>query len=452
MPETIKLKKGLDIKLEGEAGGEDPRPVPCALHALKPTDFRALVPKLEVKAGDRVRAGDPLFSNKHNPAVKFTAPVSGTVEEIRRGEKRKILAVVVKADERITYKEFATPAPGEEAPGERIIELLLESGLWPLIKQRPYDIIADPATRPKAIFVTAFDSSPLAPDYKILLKNERPALRAGLNALSKLTGGTLHLNARAGETPLPADDLPRNVKINHFAGPHPAGNVGVQIHHLDPINKGETAWVVNLPDVALIGRFLSSGRVDLRQLVALAGSEVTAPAYLSTITGARVGDIVKGRLRDRERQRVISGNVLTGERVTEDSFLGFYHRLITVIPEGDRPEFLGWATPGLEKFSMSRAFPSFLFPNKRYRLNANYHGEQRAFVMSGQYEKVLPMDILPVYLLKAILAGDIEKMEQLGILEVAPEDLALCEFACTSKIPVQEIIASGIERMMKELT
>ena len=447
MIKVIKLKKGLDIKLEGEADRGKRFPVACSRYAVKPTDFRALVPRIEVAVGDTVKAGDVLFSNKHVPAVKFTSPVSGTVEEIRRGEKRKVLAVVVKADEEIAYKEFAV-APVAALTGERVVELLLESGLWPLIKQRPYDIVANPATRPKAIFVPAFDSSPLAPDYNVLLEDERESLQAGFDALGKLTGGALHLNARPGEW----RDAPRGVTVHYFSGPHPAGNAGVQIHHLDPVNKGEIAWVVNLPDVALIGRFFLHGRVDLRERIALAGSEVTTPAYLDTIAGASIGEIVAGRSRERERQRVISGNVLTGERVELDSFLGFYHRMITVIPEGDRHEFLGWATPGFGKFSMSRAFPSFLFPGKRYRLDANYHGEERAFVMSGQYEKVLPLDIFPVYLLKAILAGDVEKMEQLGIHEVAPEDLALCEFVCTSKIPVQEIVSRGIESMMKELT
>ncbi|MDR2414137.1 MAG: Na(+)-translocating NADH-quinone reductase subunit A [Odoribacteraceae bacterium] len=447
MSKRITLKKGLDIKLQGEADARKIFRVSSDLYAVKPTDFRALVPRLEVRVGDAVRAGDPLFSDKYRPEVKFTAPVSGVIDAICRGEKRQLLAVTVKADEKITYKRFDVP-PAGKLSREKIIELLLESGLWPLIKQRPYDIIADPSARPVAIFVTAFDSSPLAPDYRVLLQNDAAAIRAGLEALDTLAGGALHVNARE------KDDwhFPDNARVNYFSGPHPAGNAGVQIHHLAPLHKGEIAWVVNLPDAALIGRFLLGGQVDPRKTIALAGSEVTEPAYIETIAGARIGSIVEGRLRDRGRQRVISGNVLTGDRVEMDSFLGFYHQMLTVIPEGDRPEFLGWAMPGFDKFSMSRTFPSFLFPGKRYRLDTNYHGEQRAFVASGQYEKVLPMDILPVYLLKAILAGDIEKMEQLGIYEIAPEDLALCEFACTSKIPVQEIVADGIALMMKELT
>ncbi|MDR1415451.1 MAG: Na(+)-translocating NADH-quinone reductase subunit A [Odoribacteraceae bacterium] len=445
MPKEIKLKRGLDIKLEGEADVGRVSPAPCNYYAIKPTDFRALTPKLEVKVGDRVKAGDPLFVNKYRPEIRFTAPVSGVVEEIRRGEKRKILAVVVKADERISYKVFDIPAP-DALSGEVVVERLLESGLWPMIKQRPYDVIADPSTRPKAIFVSGFDSSPLAPDYKALLKDEREALQAGFDALNKLTPGAVNLNTQAED----ASDAPRGVKVNLFSGAHPAGNVGVQIHHLDPINKGELAWVVSLPDVALIGRFFLGGRVDLRRRVALVGSEVETPACYDTLVGALVGSIVEGRLRDG-RRCILSGNVLTGERVDAESFLGFYHTMITVIPEGDRREFLGWATPGFGKFSVSRTFPSFLFPKKRYRLDTNFHGERRAFVMSGQYEKVLPMNIFPVYLLKAILAGDLEKMEQLGIYEVAPEDLALCEFVCTSKIPVQEIVDKGIELMMKEL-
>jgi Na+-transporting NADH:ubiquinone oxidoreductase subunit A len=450
MLKVIKLKKGLDIKLEGEADLAKRSPVSCDYYAIKPTDFRALTPKLEVKIGDTVKAGDPLFSNKYKPEVKFSAPVSGVVEAIHRGEKRKILSVVVKADEKIAYREFNLP-PLSGVSGDELVERLLESGLWPLIRQRPYDIIADPNTRPKAIFVSGFDSSPLAPDYKTILKEESRTLQAGLDGLNKLCSRPVNLNVRAEDADAPLFSALREVEIHYFSGPHPAGNAGIQIHHLNPINKGETVWVVNITDVVLLGRFFLTGRVDLRKTILLVGSEVTAPACYDTIVGAQIGSIVKDKLRDREHQRILSGSVLTGDSVDTESFLGFYHNMITVIPEGDRYEFLGWATPGFNKFSISRSYLSFLFPNKRYRLDANYHGERRAFVMSGQYEKVFPMEILPVYLLKAILSGDLEKMEQLGIYEVTPEDMALCEFVCTSKIPVQEIVDSGIRLMLKEL-
>ena len=450
MSKIIKLKRGLDIKLEGEIKQTMALEVASDYYALKPTDFRALTPKLEVRPGDRVKAGDPLFSNKYSPKVKFTSPVSGVVDRVNRGERRRILEVVVKADEAIEYKTFH-PGKIEESAKEKLVDALLESGLWPLIKQRPYDIIANPASTPKAIIVSGFDSAPLAPDFSLLLKEETAALQTGFDCLKALSPGPVYLNLRP-DTPSssPLANL-KGVEINYFSGPHPAGNTGIQLHHLDPVNKGEIVWSIHVMDIVLIGRFFLTGRYDVRKTIALVGSEVKEPAYYHTIAGARVGCLVEGRVKNELHERVISGNVLTGKRVDTDSFLGYYNYMVTVIPEGDYSEFLGWASPGFNKFSMSKSFPSFLCPKKKYPLDCNYHGERRAYVVSGQYEKVLPMDMFPVYLIKAILAHDLDKMEQLGMYEVAPEDMALCEFVCTSKIPVQQVLEQGIEFMMKEL-
>ena len=451
MSKVIKLKKGLDIKLKGEAENLVKSIEKCDFYAVKPTDFRLLTPKLAVKAGDQVKAGDVLFIDKYRPEVKFTSPVSGTVEAVNRGERRKLLEVVVKADAQIQYKDFGA-ADANKLSREEIIEKLLDSGVWPMIKQRPYDIIANPADMPKAIFVSGFDSAPLAPDFDITLTDELAALQSGIDCLNKLGGKNVNLNLKEGTPSSSVFTKLKNVEVNYFAGPHPAGNAGIQIHHLNPINKGEIVWVVNAMDLAIIGRLFTSGKFDARKTIALVGSEVEKPAYYKTILGANIGCIVNGKLKNQVHQRIISGNVLTGYKVSEENYLGYHNNMVTVIPEGDHYEFLGWAAPGFNKFSISKTFPSFLCPKKKYALDANYHGEERAFVVTGQYEKVLPMDILPVYLLKAVLAEDLDKMEQLGMYEVVPEDMALCEFVCTSKTPVQEILEKGIELMIKELS
>lgn len=449
MSKVIKLKRGLDIKLNGEAERVVQAMGEATHCALKPTDFRALVPKLAVKVGDEVKAGDVLFTDKMRPEVRFTSPVSGIVEEIKRGERRKLLEVIVKADAETRYREFGKAEVGKLSR-EEIIGRMLEAGVWPMVKQRPYDIIAHPETSPKAVFVSAFDSAPLAPDYEVVLKGREKDLQTGIDCLSKLCNKQVNLNLRAGSPGTSVFAKLQGVEVNYFAGPHPSGNAGVQINHLNPINKGETVWIVNIQDVAIIGRLFNEGRFDARKVVALAGSEVSKPLYYQSILGASVAEMVKDKLKGNGNERIISGNVLTGTGVAADSYMGYYDNLLTVIPEGNHYEFLGWAAPGFNKFSASKLFPSFLCPKKQYTLDTNYHGERRAFVVSGQYEQVFPIDIYPVYLLKAILAGDIDQMEQLGIYEVAPEDMALCEFVCTSKTPVQQIVSEGIELMMKE--
>lgn len=449
MSKVIKLKKGLDIKLNGEADKVVQTLGKVSRCALKPTDFRALIPKLAVKAGDEVKAGDALFTDKMRPEIKFTSPVSGTVEEIKRGERRKLLEIVVKADSEIRYREFGA-ADANRLSREEVLERMLESGVWPMVKQRPYDIVANPESQPKAVFVSAFDTAPLAPDYDLALSGKEKELQAGIDCLKKLTGKNINLNLSCDMSQASLFTKLKNVELNYFSGPHPAGNVGIQINHLNPINKGDIVWTVNVQDLAIIGRLFTEGRFNAQKVIALAGSEVSRPMYYHSILGASIADITAGKLAGKVEERIISGNVLTGTRVEKDGFLGYYDNLVTVIPEGNHYEFLGWAAPGFNKFSASKLFPSFLCPKKRYTLDTNFHGERRAFVVSGQYEQVLPMDIYPVYLLKAILAQDIDQMEQLGIYEVAPEDLALCEFVCTSKIPVQAIVEEGIALMMKE--
>lgn len=449
MSKVIKLKKGLDIKLNGEAE-KVVKPAGKITHcALKPTDFRALTPRLAVKAGDEVKAGDVLFTDKAHPEILFTAPVSGTVDAVNRGERRKLLEVVIKADDEIQYKDFGK-ADVNRLSRDEAINKLLTSGIWPVIRQRPYGILADPQITPKAVFVSGFDSAPLAPDYDLLLNGQEKDLQTGFDCLRLLCGKNVNLGLRTDTPSTSVFTKMKNVDIHYFQGPHPAGNVGIQIHHIRPINKGEHVWTVNAQDVAIIGRLFNTGHFDARKIIVLAGSEVEKPCYYHTLLGASIENITGNQLKNRMHQRIISGNVLTGEKVEPNGFLGFYDNMITVIPEGDHYEFLGWAVPGFKKFSASKLFPSFLCPKKHYTLDTNYNGERRAFVVTGQYEKVFPMDIYPVYLLKAILVNDIDRMEQLGIYEVLPEDMALCEFVCTSKTPVQKILNQGIELMMKE--
>ncbi len=452
MSNVIRIKKGLDIKLEGEAE-KTVVPLPIAdRYAVKPDDFKGFTAKLLVRQGDVVQAGSPLLFDKNRPEVLVTSPVSGTVSAVIRGEKRKILEVVVTPDREISYLEFET-GPAKNLSRERIVELMLRSGLWPFVIQRPYGIIANPSDTPKAIFISGFDSAPLAPDMNFVLRKEDENIRTGLEVLEKLTPGKIHIGLNADDEAGVLAKAP-GAQVDYFKGPHPAGNVGVQIHHIDPINKGEVVWTLDVQNLAILGRFFRTGKTDMTRTIALTGSEILRPQYYRLIGGASIRSIVDGNVKEsvqRHEVRVISGNVLTGRKVQQDGFLGFYSNQVTVIPEGNRHQFLGWIAPRIDKFSVSRSYFSWICPRKRYNLDTNLNGGERAFVFTGIYDKYLPMDIYPLYLLKAILAGDIDKMENLGIYEVIEEDFALCEFVDPSKTEMQEIIRSGIDRMIREL-
>ncbi len=447
MSEVIKLRRGLNIKLAGSAEKKlDTLPVPATV-AIKPTDFPGLIPKLSIKEGSEVKAGDPLFYDKYHPEIIFTAPLGGKVVSVNRGERRRILEIVIGPDAGAGFAEF-TKADPSALSAEEIKEQLLRSGTWPFIKRRPYGITASPAEKPKAIFISTFDTAPLAPDYNFVLEGQLSTFQTGVNALAKLTDGKVHLgvNESSSFTEI------KNAAIEQFSGPHPTGNVGVQIHHVSPIVKGDVVWTVNVQDVLFIGRLFETGKVDFSRIYALTGSEVEKPMYVKSVLGAPVAPVVKNRLINVDyKQRIISGNVLTGVQLKKENYLGFHDSQVTVIPEGDQYEFLGWASLGVKKFSASKTFLSSLLPEKGYKLNANLHGGERAFVMTNQYRKVVPMDIMPVILLKSILANDIDKMEQLGIYEVIEEDFALCEYICVSKIKVQDILRTGINTMIKEL-
>ena len=445
MSKIIKLKKGLDLRLVGEAEKVLDKLPMSENYAVCPTDFEGVTPKLLVKVGDKVKAGTPLFFNKYNQEVLFSSPVSGEVSAINRGEKRKVLSVVVKADAVQEYESFEIK-PLASCSSEDVKSVLLSAGLWPMIIQRPYGIIADPKDTPKAIFISGFDSAPLAPDMEFVMADQLDDLRKGLDVMAKLTAGKVHLslNAKAqGKL-----NTIENAEKHLFQGPHPAGNVGVQIHHIDPIAKGEMVWTVGVQDLAIIGRLFNTGKVNMTKVVALTGGEADKPRYVQTIVGAPVADIVGA---EKAEVRIINGNVLTGKTVAYDGALGFYNNQITMISDNSEYEMLGWAKPVRSKrFSVSKSYFSWLCPNKRYNLDTHINGGPRAFVVTGLYEQYLPMDIYPLYLLKAILAEDIDKMENLGIYEVVEEDLALCEFVDPSKSEMQEIIRRGINLMIKE--
>ncbi|TDD94733.1 Na(+)-translocating NADH-quinone reductase subunit A [Flavobacterium cellulosilyticum] len=447
----IEIKRGLNLKLIGEAE-KTIQDLPIAdVFAIKPNDFTGLHPKLLVKVGDTVLAGTPLFYNKNNEAIIVSSPVSGEVIEILRGDKRVILEIKILADREIKYASFPKSKPND-LNREEIIEKLLNSGAWPFIRQRPYGCIANPSENPKSIFISAFDSSPLAPDNDFIMSGKEIDFQTGLDVLKKLTDGKIHLNVQHKTTPASIFSNAKSVQINKISGPHPAGNIGVQIHHIDPINKGEAVWCINPQDVLILGKLFNEGLFDATRTIALTGSQVNTPKYYKTIVGCSIKNILADGGLKKEENRIISGTILTGSKIPEDGFLGFYDSQITVIPEGNHSEFMGWLTPGLNKFSLSRTFFSWLTPNKKYDMDTNLHGEERPFVMTGEYEKVFPMDIYPVQLLKSILIEDIDMMEKLGIYEVVEEDFALCELVCTSKIKSQEIIRQGLDIIRKEFS
>ena len=446
----VKIRRGANIKLKGSADKVISDAPAEETYALKPSDFPNVVPKLLLKEGAEVKAGTALFYDKNDDRIRFTSPVSGEIAEIRRGEKRKIMEVVILADKEIRYEDFGTTDLAS-MDRQAVIKKLLDSGVWPFIRQRPYDVIADPSSQPKAIFISAFNTAPLGEDYDFIMHRQNEIFQAGIDVLTKLTDGKVHLNINGA---IKADDTflnVGNVQINKFYGPHPTGNVGVQIHHVDPINKGEVVWVVNPQDVAIVGKLFKEGKFDASRTIALCGSMVKAPKYFKTRMGASVKNLLSDQLNEGNA-RVISGNVLTGHKIEANGYLGFYDNEISVIPEGGNDQFMGWLAPGFDKFSLSKTFFSWLMPGREYDLNTNMNGEERAFVVTGEYEKVFPMDIYPVHLLKAILIEDIELMENLGIYEVAPEDFALAEYACTSKINAQEIVRNGLNLVKKETT
>jgi len=449
MSKTIKIKRGFDINLTGKALKQTLDVQQPETFAIKPTDFVGISrPKLLVEEGDSVKAGTPILFCRMMEQVKYSAPVSGEIVEIKRGAKRKLLEIKILADKKIDYKSYNKYAVSDlmSLTRDDILEQMLESGVWPNIIQRPYGVVANPEDTPKSIFISAFDTHPLAPDYDVLFEGQEHNFEAGIEILKKFTNGKIHLGLNANAEVSKVFSHIKDVEINKFAGPHPVGNVGTQIHFVDPINKGDLVWTVNPYGVIQIGKLFLEGRFDASKKIALAGSELKKTGYIETFTGAHVKKFIEDNLVN-DNVRIISGNVLTGENIGTDGYLGFYDHLISAIPEGDHYEPFGWILPTFKKLSFHRAFGllSFLTPNKEFKIDTNTNGEKRAFVQTGVFEQVTPLDILPTYLLKAIMAEDFDDMEALGIYEVIEEDLALCEFVDVSKHDVQKIVREGLE-------
>ena len=449
MANVIKLRKGLDINLKGKASQELMSVKEPGFYALVPDDFTGVTPKVVVREQEYVMAGGPLFIDKNHPELKFVSPVSGVVTSVERGARRKVLNIVVEAAAEQDYEEFGKKDVNA-LNGESVKAALLEAGMFAFIRQRPYDVIADPTMYPKAIFVSAFDSNPLAPDFEFVLKGEEANFQTGLDALSKMAKTYLSISVKQKAAAL---TQAKNVTITAFDGPNPAGNVGVQINHISPVVKGETVWTIGAEAVIFIGRLFNTGRVDMTRKVAVTGSEVLKPAYCKLKVGARLTNVFSGNVTTGRDLRYISGNVLTGKKVNPNGFLGAFDSQLTVIPEGDDiHEMLGWIMPRFNQFSVNHSYFSWLLGNnKEYVLDARIKGGERHMIMSNEYDKVFPMDIFPEYLVKAIIAGDIDRMEALGIYEVAPEDFALCEFVCSSKVEVQRIVRAGLDMLRAEM-
>lgn len=448
MSKDIRTKKGLDIKLVGEAALTT-KDLPIeGVFALKPQDFHGIIPKLIAKEGAKVKAGESIFHSKSDDRILFPSPVSGKIIEIIRGAKRKIVSIKIAADGKQSFKDYGKQDV-DKISAEEVKSHLLKSGCWPFVKQRPYDIIADPNQTPKSIFISAYASSPLAANYDYTLAGKEKELQAALTAVSKLTPGKVHVSVGV-DSNSPFSSL-NNIELHNVSGPHPVGNVSTQISNVDPLNKGEVIWVINPHDLLVIGELLLTGKFNFTRTVALTGSQFEKPSYVSVVAGATISNVVNDNL-SKDNTRIISGNVLTGTQVSEDDFLGYYDNQITAIPEGDDYEFFGWNKPVFNKISPSRALTfSWLTPNKKYDLNTNTNGEHRAFVVTGSYENVFPLDIFPLQFLKACMYKDLDEMENLGGYEVAPEDFALTEFICVSKQPHQKIVREGLDLMKEEL-
>ena len=479
MSDTITIRKGLDLPIGGAAELRLTDARSITTYAMKPADFVGLTPRLVVEEGDAVNAGDALFVDKHDERIRFTSPVSGRVKAIVRGEKRKLLEVVVEAD----FKSSPTQKTTLQLPqtADEIKATMLQCGLWPMLRQRPFGTVAHPDDKPKAIFVSAFSSAPLAPDYDFVMQGKEELLVKGLEALMQLTEGMVHVCFRPGQRLANIvgegrhAGLPLRVVTHYFKGPHPAGNIGTQIAHIDPINKGEVVWTMNAQDVAVLGELLTTGVYRPEKVIAVAGPNIKNPHYYRVKAGACLAEITKAQLLNSDypkmdtenaakENRLISGDILCGTQIAADGFLGAYDDLVSILPEGNYYDFMGWLMPGFRKFSFSHTFLSGFMPKSTFnplginlprfenlwKFDTNTHGDERPLVFTGNFERVFPFDIYPTQLIKACIVGDIDLMENLGIYEVEPEDFALCEFIDTSKTDIQSIIRNGLEMLRKE--
>jgi len=442
----VRLKKGFNIKLAGGVEENEIFEAQATRFSVSPYNYRGIspIPKVVVEAGNEVKAGDVLFFDKKRPTINYVAPVSGEIVEVARGAKRSISDIVILADKEQQYKAIDAP-DFNSVSREDLVKFLADCGAWVMLNQRPYDVVPELEDIPRDIFITTFDTAPLAPNNKIILAGQEAAFQTGINVLGKLTPGKVHLGLD-GRSKIADQTLQniQNAEKHYFAGPHPAGNVGVQIHHISPIGMNDKVWTMSLQEVITLGKIFSEGKYDGSRIVALTGAELNQPKYVRTFEGANIGELVQGNLAS-DHVRFVSGDVLSGQAKSTDQFMNKGDDQITILEEGDKFEAFGWLAPIAPRPSVSNTYPWFLYPNYKHRANTNTHGEERAFVVSGQYEKVLPMDIYPQFLMKSIMTQEIEKMEGLGINELSEEDVALCEFVCTSKAPLQKLLREGLD-------
>lgn len=447
----VELSKGHDILLKGSPSKEVVQGN-ATRYAVIPQDFRGMspIPKVFPAVGDEIKAGQALFIDKKNDRVKHVAPVSGEVIEIKRGEKRSIAEVIILADKENKFHQFDPPSI-TESTREDIVEFLLESGGWTLLNQRPHDIMPSPDDVPNNIFISTFDTAPLAPDSSIIIEGKGELFQKGLDVLTRLTSGKVFLGLSANGETAPHDTFvsAEGVEKRWYSGKHPSGNVGVQIHHTAPIKPGNKVWTLGIQEVICLGELMHKGIFNAERIVAVGGANVIAPTHIRTYNGANLGELLKDNVQG-DQNRIVDGDVLSGKETSLDAFLSSKSDQISVIEEGDFYEIFGWLLPLAPRPTISKTFPNFLYPNMEFDGNTNTHGERRAFVMSGQYEKVLPMQIYPQHLMKAIMTGDFEQMEGLGIYELSEEDIALCEFVCTSKMPLQSILRDGLEMIREQ--
>lgn len=442
------LKKGFDIKLEGSPSTAI-SDKPVTRFALQPPNYRGIapIPKMEVIEGQEVKAGDPIFFDKAHPEIKYVAPVSGEILSIQRGDKRAITEVIILADKEQKYRSIPE-LDYQNASREELVDFLMEYGGWTLMIQRPFDIVPQKEVVPENIFISTFDTAPLAPDNNAIIAGQENAFYAGLSVLGRLTSGKVYLGLSAKELPSAIFTNAPAEKV-YFHGAHPAGNVGVQIHHIDSIGKGQRVWTLTVQNVLILGRLFTERRYNTSRIIALSGQFFTHPRLVKTYSGAHIGELIQGET-EQGHYRLISGDVLSGQKKSADNFINFNDDQLTAIEEGDYYEMFGWLLPGKPRPSVSRTYPNFLFGDATYSGDTNTHGEKRAFVVTGQYEDLLPMDIYPQHLFKAIITNDFERMEGLGIYELSEEDVALCEFSCTSKQPLQKILRTGLNSVQEQ--
>lgn len=448
MNKIIKLHKGLDIPIEGVAANSvsDAR-TGLDTVAICPPDFIGYVPRVVVSENDTVEVGTPLFVDKRNEAQKITSPVSGKVVAVERGERRKLLSVKIENDGEYRSVAFEK-ANIESMDAQKVIDIMNIAGISAYLRQRPFDIVPDTSVQPRDIFISMFSTMPLAADYNIMLNGKEDYVKAGVKALSKIAPVYVGISP-SQEAAFGNMD---GAEVNVFEGANPAGNVGVQINNIKPVNKGEIVWTISPEAVAVLGKLLTTGVLDFTRRIAVAGSEVIAPQYYDTVAGANLKSLIEGKLKSTEHVRIINGNPLVGTPVAQDGYLSAFATEVTAIPEGDdKHEILGWISPRTKEFSANRSYLSWLLPKRKYNPDARIKGGERHIIMSGEYDKVFPMDIYAGYLVKAIIAKDIDRMEELGIYEVAPEDFAVAEFVDSSKLELQKIVREGLDFLRKEL-